>query len=299
MIEGKYSAGLISQSFWFIEMKKIIKLIDEGKSEEEIKNLCISENLFGAAKEYRAKRIYGYIWNRAKKLDKTLIDLFVNSDLATQKIINLVAILRTDRLFFEFMFEVYREKNILGIPVIEESDVNIFFNNKEVQNDDIAEWTDGTKRRLRSVYFNYLTDANLLSIVDKQKTITPPILDTYSLKYRELYTKCYDEIESYSSTSVQSSMLKGIAKASTSVGKLVEKIPVISKGQADEALIAAGDKLDEINAGKVRKQMSSLIEHQSNAIRPFIENIDTVNELYNKPVRLLVDKENLYIATIA
>lgn len=124
-------------------------------------------------------------------------------------------------------------------------------------------------------------------------------LDTYSLKYRELYTKCYDEIESYSSTSVQSSMLKGIAKASTSVGKLVEKIPVISKGQADEALIAAGDKLDEINAGKVRKQMSSLIEHQSNSIRPFIENIDTVNELYNKPVRLLVDKENLYIATIA
>lgn len=95
-------------------MKKIIKLIDEGKSEEEIKNLCISENLFGAAKEYRAKRIYGYIWNRAKKLDKTLIDLFVNSDLATQKIINLVAILRTDRLFFEFMFEVYREKNILS-----------------------------------------------------------------------------------------------------------------------------------------------------------------------------------------
>ena len=94
-------------------------------------------------------------------------------------------------------------------------------------------------------------------------------------------------------------MLKGIAKASTSVGKFVEKIPVISTGQADEALIAAGDKLDELNASKLRKQMSSLIEHQSNSIRPFIENIDTVNELYNKPVQLLVDKDNLYIATIA
>lgn len=58
MIEEKYSAGLISQSFWFIEMKKVIKLIDEGKSDEEIKNICINENLFGAAKEYRAKRIY-------------------------------------------------------------------------------------------------------------------------------------------------------------------------------------------------------------------------------------------------
>lgn len=46
-------------------------------------------------------------------------------------------------------------------------------------------------------------------------------LEKYSLKYKELYTKCYDEIESYSSTSVQSSMLKGIAKASSSFGKLV------------------------------------------------------------------------------
>lgn len=92
-------------------------------------------------------------------------------------------------------------------------------------------------------------------------------------------------------------MLKCIAKASTSVGKFVEKIPVVSKGQADEALIAAGEKLEEFNTDKLR--MRSLIEHQSNAVRPFIENIDTVNELCNKPVKLLVDKDNLYIATTA
>ena len=124
-------------------------------------------------------------------------------------------------------------------------------------------------------------------------------LEDYSLKYRELYTKCYDEIEGYSSTSVQSSVLKGLSKASSSVGKFVEKIPVISKGQADEALIAAGGKFEEINSGKLKKQMSNLIEHQSNFVRPFIENIDTINELNNKPVQLVVDKENLYIATIA
>ena len=54
-----------------------------------------------------------------------------------------------------------------------------------------------------------------------------------------------------------------------------------------------------VYADKLRKQMSSLIKHQSNAVRPFIENIDTVNELCNKPVKLLVDKDNLYIATTA
>ena len=182
---ANYSAGLISQSFWFVEMKKVIKQIDDGKSEEEIKKMCIEENLFGAAKEYRAKRIYGYIWNRAKRLDKTLIDLFYTSDLATQKVINLIAILRSDRLFFEFMFEVYREKKILGVPVMEDIDVNVFFKNKEIQSEDIAAWTDNTKRRLRSIYFNYLIDANLLTVVDKKKMITPPILDIALERYLE------------------------------------------------------------------------------------------------------------------
>ena len=185
MLEKTYSAGLISQSFWFVEMKKVIKLIADGKSEEEIKKMCIDENLFGAAKEYRAKRMYGYIWNRTKKLDKALIDLFCTSDLATQKIINLIAILRSDRLFFEFMFEVYREKKILGVPVMEDIDVNVFFKNKEIQSEDIAAWTDNTKRRLRSIYFNYLIDANLLTVVDKKKMITPPILDIALERYLE------------------------------------------------------------------------------------------------------------------
>lgn len=183
MIEPTYSAGLMSQSFWFIEFKKVIKLISEGKSEDEIKQMCIEENLFGAAKEYRAKRMYGYIWNRVKKLDKTLMELFLNSDLATQKIINLVAIIRSDRLFFEFVFEVYREKNIIGTQVLEDTDANIFFKNKEIQSEDIAAWKDTTKRKLRQVYFNYLIDANLLTVVDKKKTITPPILDIALERY--------------------------------------------------------------------------------------------------------------------
>ena len=175
----------MSQSFWFIEFKKIIKLISGGKTDDEIKTICIDENLFGAAKEYRAKRMCGYILNRVKKLDQTMIDLFLNSDLNTQKIINLIAILKGDRLFFEFMFEVYREKVILGIPYIEDADLKVFFSNKEAQYEEIEIWKDTTKRKLRCTYINYLTDANLITVIDKQKTITPPILDIALERYLE------------------------------------------------------------------------------------------------------------------
>lgn len=113
-----YSAGLMSQSFWFIEFKKVVKLISEGKSLSQVKDISIEENLFGAANAYRARRIAGYLVNRASTLDQTEVRLFAESDVATQKLLNIIAILRTDRLFFEFLFEVYREKVILGIPTI-------------------------------------------------------------------------------------------------------------------------------------------------------------------------------------
>ncbi|MCD8362900.1 MAG: DUF1819 family protein [Lachnospiraceae bacterium] len=173
-----YSAGLMSQSFWFLEFKKVVRLRQDGMSYDEIKKRCVGENLFGAAKEYRALRMAGYVITRAKAMDDRLVDIFESSDLATQKLINLITILRTDRLFFEFVYEVYREKILLGAEMMDETDVNVFFTRKEAQSDLIAGWKDSTKRHLRSNYLNFMTDANLLTVIDKKKTITPPILDT-------------------------------------------------------------------------------------------------------------------------
>ena len=129
MEKTKYSAGLVSQSFWFIEFKKVIKLLQEGFNFEQIKRMCLEKNLFGTSKESRAKRMYGYISNRAKDFDDTLITLFCSSNISTEKIMALIAILNTDKLFFEFMYEVYRDKVILGINQLEDSDINIFFTN--------------------------------------------------------------------------------------------------------------------------------------------------------------------------
>ena len=103
-----YSAGLMSQSFWFLEFKKTVKLRQDGFTYEELKQKCIDENLFGAAKEYRAIRMTGYILTRLKTMDDTLVNLFCESDLATQKLINLITILKNDQLFFEFLYEIYQ-----------------------------------------------------------------------------------------------------------------------------------------------------------------------------------------------
>jgi hypothetical protein len=113
-------------------------------------------------KEYRALRTYGYLLNRVKEMDDTLIELFCNSDLATQKLINFITVIQGDRLFFELINEVYREKVILGYSEIGTSDINVFFTDKSMQDEEMKAWKDTTFKRLRSGYFQFMTDANLI-----------------------------------------------------------------------------------------------------------------------------------------
>lgn len=177
IMPAEYSAGLMSQSFWFVEFKKYLKLLHEGKTPDEIKRMIVEENLFGAPNEYRAKRYYGYISNRVANLDTKGLDLFWSSDLQTQKLLNLICVLRGDRLFFEFLYEVYREKYILGSQYLEPSDGRIFFKNKGVQSDVVEGWKDTTRRKVQNCYFNFMTDCGLLTNLDGKYTITPPLLD--------------------------------------------------------------------------------------------------------------------------
>lgn len=176
-----------------------------------------------------------------------------------------------------------------------------FIHSDQTVNKQLQQVQDQFKDYQLSLYllaFSSFLEIMLMENFDKEylRGVSEKI-EGYSLKYRELYTQCYEEIAGYSSSSVQSALLKGLSKTSTAMGKVIEKIPVVSNSQADETLIAAGDKLQKIGDDKVRKQMQILIERQSNYVRPFIDNIDTVNELHNNPIRLLIDKENLYIAT--
>lgn len=183
---ASYSAGLMSEAPWFIEFKKLVQFRKDGVPQAEVMRLCIEENLFGMPKEYRAKRTYEYLQQRLKTMDETLVDLFCSSDIATQKIINLITVLRKDRLFYEFVNEVYRDKVYLGFCELTAADVNAFFSTKSSQDENMAQWIESTFKRLRSSYFQFLTDANLIRKDGRKYEITPPILDIALERYLQM-----------------------------------------------------------------------------------------------------------------
>ncbi|OOO00078.1 MAG: hypothetical protein ATN35_09330 [Epulopiscium sp. Nele67-Bin004] len=173
----KYSSGLVSQSFWFVEVKKIINLLNENATWEEIKVLAYEENLLLLYKMSRIKRVYGYLKNRISTLDRHMLQLFQTADVQTQKLINLIAITKDNRLFFEFLYDVYSDKAQTKYIDLTPADASIFFKLKADQEELIASWNEITLKRLGSVYINFMVEAGLITKTNNSYKITPPILD--------------------------------------------------------------------------------------------------------------------------
>lgn len=179
MIERReYSAGAVKMSFWFMEFCKVVGLLASGKSFDEVRKLNREENLFSAPTVLRANQIYSTVSGRIKMLDESFYQIFLASDFATQKLFALVAAMAYDTLFFDFVYEVIREKMIIGSNQLADSDVRIFFKNKQQQNDKVAGWTDVTLARLGRCYKTMLYEAGIIDKAKEERRILKPILDS-------------------------------------------------------------------------------------------------------------------------
>lgn len=179
----KYSAGIMSASFWLLETKTTAEYILEGLSKSEIVELALNENIYQVDSERRAKELANTIYRRLKDFPEELLQFFINADVNSSKIIVLISILKNDKLFFEFMYEVFREHIILGNYTLNNSNFNIFFTNKAQQSEIIENWTGTTVKKVSSTYRLFLSEAGLLEKDDKDYKIILPFLD---FRLREL-----------------------------------------------------------------------------------------------------------------
>ncbi len=114
-----------------------------------------------------------------------------------------------------------------------------------------------------------------------------------SYRFQELYTKCYDKIEKLKKEALTTQAANKFAKATSDLGKLIGKIPVVEKGPVDELLIGVGALIDETEKKQLDKTMNFFIQYKESGIIPVAEHIDTINTLSNKPVIMLYNKNVL------
>lgn len=170
-----YSSGIVAESFWLSEMKQVVRLLVDGYTWEMIQARSIQNNLFGVSKEYRNYRIYRYLRKRIEGFDKSMYQQMLDADYEVQKLINLVLIAKQYALFYEYLYDVYQEKRLLHDNQVTAHEIEIYLQQKQQQEEQMAHWTDVTLHRLSSRFLTMMLEAGLVTKQTRMYEITPPI----------------------------------------------------------------------------------------------------------------------------
>ncbi len=178
-----YASTIKKTPFKYPIAKKIGKLMLDGLDRDEVYRQCFDNNIIEIESPDRRREITNVLYNRLMVLDEYLLDQFCNSDVSTSKFILVYSIAKTDTLFFDFMFEVYREallgeKNYLSID-----DFDQFFAVKKETDLIVTTWSWHTLQCLTKGYRNILVDSGLgvrdRRIILAQRMLVHPAVEEY------------------------------------------------------------------------------------------------------------------------
>ena len=140
-------------------------------------DLALKENIFQVETETRIREITNGVYRRLSSFSEDILEYFLRTDTNSAKVFVLISILKEDRLFFEFMYEVFREHIILGDFTLKPKDFERFFDEKSYQSDAVSEWTEETVERLKRGYRNMLSEAGVLEPSGSERKIYVPFVD--------------------------------------------------------------------------------------------------------------------------
>ena len=121
------------------------------------------------------------------------------------------------------------------------------------------------------------------------------IISEYLQSYNEFYQLCEEKIQKASNSSIESVALRGLSTVSSGAGKLARKIPGINKSKLEANLIEASGKLMDAQTNKMKNLTEVLSDSQKDCVSVFIHNIQIIDRLFNYPLQIMFDEENIYL----
>lgn len=178
-----YSSAIKKTPFKYPIAKKMAKLMLDGLDRNEIYEVCFIDNYIEIESKDRRREIINVIYSRLAALDNFLLNELVNGDVATSKFILAYAIAKTDTLFFDFLFEVYREALLGDRHYLSIDDFDHFFAIKKQNDLIVAKWGEFTKNCLTKGYRNIMVDSGLgvreSKIIKVNRMLIHPAVEEY------------------------------------------------------------------------------------------------------------------------
>jgi hypothetical protein len=138
----------------------------QGLNRNEIIEKIKDENLFQFPTERMISSIAGACFRRIDALESdTLVYHLANSPAEVAKQINLYAMMKYNRIVWDFMTTVIGEKYRTQEFEFSKKDLNVFFFRLQEQNDSVASWSDGTIAKIKQVLTKSLVECEYIDSV--------------------------------------------------------------------------------------------------------------------------------------
>ena len=171
-----YSGSLTAEQFLFYEIRIASKLYIQGISLDNAASQIREDNLFQYPTERQIFRMTKACYRRLDALNnQILIQELSSAPVEIAKQINLYAIMRYNRLVWDFMIQVIGEKFRTQDFSFERKDLNTFFSRLQAQDDSVAGWSDNTISKIKSVLVRFLVETEYLDHF-KSTTLNPVFL---------------------------------------------------------------------------------------------------------------------------
>ena len=179
---NEYNGGLTREQFLFYEIRIVAALALDGSSRCEIAERVRRENLFQFPTERMISSILNACFKRLDALEsETLVYHLANAPTEVAKQINLYAMMKYNRIMWDFMITVIGEKYRTQEFDFSKKDLNLFFFRLQEQNDAVVAWSDSTIRKIKQVLTRALLECGYLDSAGSTQlnpvTIAPELED--------------------------------------------------------------------------------------------------------------------------
>ena len=165
-MESTYNGGLTREQFLFYEGRIVASLTLQGLGPDEILDRIKEENLFQFPTEREIASITRACLKRVDALgSKTLVRLLAEAPAAVAKQVNMYAIMKYNRIVWDFMTTVIGEKYRTQEFAFSKKELNVFFFMLQEQNDKVASWSESTINKIKQVLMKCLVECGYLDSV--------------------------------------------------------------------------------------------------------------------------------------
>ena len=176
-----YNGGLTREQFLFYEMRTTAKLLSEGLSDEEAIGRIVADNLFQFPTEKSIRNLAGVCLKRLHAMnDDELVFAIATKPSDVAKQICLYAMMKQNRLVWDFMITVIGEKYRIMDTSFGRMDVNTFMMRLQEQDDSVASWSESTIKKIKSVLVSVLVENGYLD--SKNSSTLNPVLISRELE---------------------------------------------------------------------------------------------------------------------